>query len=172
MQSVIYSINHERKTKYLYRPLAQMIGLDILIILFFSFNKQLNQLILLALFVFVISFVFYIGPLLLLFFTYYKENKDVTLLISNDSSRDNSSSNEDSIIELDHSNILKIEKHLSHPSYDERMHWFFWDKFFYYKIRFEDSTELYVTCLLCDSLEVHFQNVPFKKIKRWFPAVF
>jgi len=148
-----------------------MIGLDILIILIFSFNNHLNQLILLALFVFVISFVFYIGPLLFLFFNYYKENKDVKLLISNDSSADSSGSNEDSIIELSQSNILKIEKHLSYPSYDERMHWFFWDELFYYKIRFEDSTEVYVSCLLCDSLEVHFQNVPFEKVKRWFPSI-
>lgn len=156
----IYS-NLSYKKVFLYRYLLIIVLVNIGLFSFFffktsSFKSTLNILGIILLF----ETIFYLIPLLILYFNYWNINKGVTLEVSN-----NSFVYDDGKLKSSFTvdKIAEVELNLSGNLYDKFVRLFFWDEYYYADINLVNGENFYITCLLCNEIE---ELVPLDLIKR------
>jgi hypothetical protein len=114
------------------------------------------------------SLVVYLIPLLIIFFDYYKSNNNCTFKISE---KGYLYSEKNEIIEFGINEIEKVVFNLSYPLFDKRIRLFFWDEYFYTRIKLKNGKNIFITCLLCDELESIIPTNLIERKKRIFPLI-
>lgn len=162
----VYS-NLPYKKVYLYRSIAFMSVISLVIMFFISlYYKEISFITIVVLF-FWTSLV-YLMPLLILYFNYKNNNKNSILKIYNNTITFNNKTNEQSF-KID--DINAVELNLSIPLYYNRWRLFYWDEFYYALILLKSGEELVITCLLCDELERYIPINLIKRRERVFPLI-
>lgn len=155
------------KKVYLYRPLLLMGGITILILIIGLFKTgEISLVALLILMLF--SIIFFLVPILILYFNYKKFNKDMALHIANHHMTVETSSRKSTFEPKD---IDYVEFNLSFSLYTNRWRLFFWDEYYYALIKLKNGEMLVITCLLCDELVHLLPTELVKKRRRIFPLV-
>ena len=166
-----YSLDTRRKRKYFYRFVTIILLVDIGIVLIVGNNNQLNNFKLINLLIGLLGFtlVFYLLPLIILYFNYLNTNKKDVLIVGEDSKI--VYTNENQKKEFLISDVKSLEIHLSKTAYEKRMRWFFWDELFYHKLILKGGDSLIVSCLMSDDLHQYFSRNQMKRVKRLFPII-
>lgn len=159
------------KQIYFYRSLFLILVIDIFLVIIFSNINNFNGLKLAKLIISVLFFtmLFYLGPLIYLFLTYTRRNRNQVFEFTNNSEIVIKSG--ELIEKIPFSKIKNLEIHLSKTSYENRMKWLFWDELFYYQIVLKNGKKFVITCFVGDDIEKFFSKRKIKKIKRIFPNI-
>lgn len=161
-------INLPNRKVYLLRFVLIITIIASAIILFLLFTTRTYVFTTSVLVLLVWTLIFYLIPLLILYFNYKKVNKDSVLIIKDEFiSFENKSSQEIFTV----NEIEFIELNMSIPLYNKRIRLFFWDEYYYALIKLKNGEILFVTCLLCDKLEEFFPEELFLRKERLFPLV-
>lgn len=166
-----YSLDSQRKRKYFYRFVTIILLVDIGIVLIVGYNNQLDNAKFINLLIGLLgfTFIFYLLPLLILYYNYMNTNKDHVLIVKEDSKM--IYTDEIQKKEFLISDVKSLEIHLSKTAFEKRMKWFFWDELFYYKINLKGGDTLIISCLMSEDLHKYFSGNQINKIKRLFPIV-
>ncbi|PTX60220.1 hypothetical protein C8N46_107227 [Kordia periserrulae] len=118
-----------------------------------------------------LSFIFYLLPLIILLLNYFIKNKgaSIKIIYSNNSVCRAEYSRAGKKVEFNTAEINKIECNFSVTSFENRMKFFFWDEYFYYVIILKDNSRVFIPCILCDQIEEIFTSIKFIRIRRYFP---
>ncbi len=166
-----YSIDYQKKRKYFYRFLIIIFLVDFGIALIIGNKDQLDDNKLLSLLIGLLgfTFVFYLFPLIIIYFNYLNRNKNYVLTVVNDSKMiyTDKRNRKEFLI----SDVKCLEMHLSKTVFENRMRWFFWDELFYYKVLLKKGDILIISCLLSDNIHQYFSKSQIKKVKRLFPII-
>lgn len=158
---------------FIVRPIVLIFIIEILIVFSIKWYYNISQDKFWNLFIgsFSFTFIFYLGPLLILIFNYILKNKRASLKIHFDKDIPDKIEylSRGRNIHFKVEDIQNIEWNMSITSYENRYKWFFWDEYFYYKIILKDGSQIFVPCILCDSIDEIFENNNLKKIKRYYP---
>jgi hypothetical protein len=160
--------NLQNRKIYLYRALFLCLGIySVFLILSLSQNElNINLKVIKA--VSIWSLIVYLIPLLIIYFDYYKSNNNSTFKISG---KIFLYSENNEVIEFGINEIEKVVFNLSYPLFDKRIRLFFWDEYFYTQIKLKNGRNIFITCLLCDELEIIIPTNLIERKKRIFPLI-
>ncbi len=140
--------------------------------MYFIYKLPFEVMVKIFLGIFLLTFLFYLLPLILLYLNYLKYNRKSKLVINENEEKSLVTfSFQDSETTFSSSEIKKIKIHLSFPLYNKRMRWFFWDELFYYEIILNTNKTIFISCLLCDDLSKHFLSTKIERKKRIMPFI-
>ncbi len=161
-------INLPNRKIYLLRFILIISIIASAIILFLLFTTTTHVFTTSVLVLLIWTLIFYLIPLLILYFNYKKVNKDSVLIIRDESiSLEDKSTQETFTV----NEIEFIELNMSIPLYNKRIRLFFWDEYYYALIKLKNGKILFVTCLLCDKLEEFLPEELFLRKERMFPII-
>jgi len=158
------------KKVYLYRFIGLILSIDFILILVLSSVSKTDALFKTIFVLLVWSLIFYMIPLLVLYFNYSRANKNSVLKLENDSIIFKKAPNAEQV-EFKLTDIDYVELNLSLPLYENRWRLFFWDEYYYSYVVLKNGDSLVITCLLFDNLESLLPLNLIKKRKRFFPLV-
>ena len=169
--AMTYTVDTEKKKRYFYRFFIIILLVDIVIALIAANRNQLdNDKFVVVLFgMLAFTFIFYLGPLLILYINYLNANKRDILVITEDLKM--ILINDKSEQEFHLSDVQYLEFHLSKTAYEKRMKWFFWDELFYYRMILKNGNTVIISCLLSDDIHKHFSDTKIRRVMRLFPWI-
>ncbi|GEM_PF-5845437 len=167
-----YSIDNRKRRKYFFNNIILVLIIDITItaLMHFIYNLSFVVMIKTFLVLFVLTFLFYLLPLIILYLNYLKNNRSSKLIINQDNSLITFSFQNIETTFL-FSDVKKIKVNLSFPLFDKRMRWFFWDELFYYELILNTNSSIFISCLLCNDLPKSLPSVEIQRIKRVIPII-
>lgn len=158
------------RKKYLYKYL---LGIILFFFLIFIYLYSVNDGVFLRAFyptiiAFLISSIFFLIPLLVLFFNYYFYNKDSIFEI-----RDNVFYYEEKgkINEFNISELEKVTMNVTSSRESSFPSFFFWHQYFYSHFELKSGESIFITCLLNDDIENIIPSKLLKKQIRIIPLV-
>lgn len=163
----IYSGLTNRKV-YLFRFVFIMLFIAAGLIVYLFYTTPLDIFYKLLYVLTTLTFFVYLGPLLILYFNYSRENKTVVFEIKNDTLIFKKDASEDVFTIED---IDFVEFNFSVPLYNKQLRLFFWDEYYYAKIKLVNEDVFYITCLLCDDIEGFIPEILIKRRRRVFPLI-
>lgn len=168
---MVYKLNEGNKHIYFYRFVYTILIIDFVLIVIFSSINGYDAMNTIKLIIGTLLFtiLFYLGPLVYLFFNYTKSNKNQEFQFID---------NSELVIKIgklkktiSFSDIKRLEIHVSKTAFENRMKWFFWDELFYYKLVLKNEEKIIITCYVGNDIEKYFKPKKIKKIERIFPKI-
>ncbi|SHJ59643.1 hypothetical protein SAMN04488007_0826 [Maribacter aquivivus] len=174
MKEIIYVKN--RSGNFFYYPMIFCIFIDIVLIIGLCFFEEIFSIsIAISMFwsIFIITFLLYLGPLLIVFFNhwYYSRNTGISMEVIDDEIIFTFKFAKRSVM-LEYKNVSRIELMLSYPRYDGRVSWMFWDNYYYFIIVMKDGKSYPVSCLICGDLLKYISREKITNTRIMFPIIF
>lgn len=164
-----YSITSSSRKKYFDQILIKtFLGHFIPLILFFVLQNTLESKVAIITAIFFGWFCFFATPTILLFYNHLNRSRGKRIAIGNDSVKYYNGTN---WISFTFDEISKLELKLSPPSYDKRVDFLFFGKYFYSSFHLIDGRVLNISCLMLDEVVDLFPTGLIKRKKKTFPLL-
>tara|TARA_R100000306_G_scaffold61690_3_gene65042 strand:- start:1753 stop:2292 length:540 start_codon:yes stop_codon:yes gene_type:complete len=171
-----YKIDFKSIKKHLISPLIKILVIDLVVVTILAFSYKVDYETIAVLIVGLIgcSGVFFIIPLIFLYYNYMRCNNNCELhfVYNGTEPLQLKYLSPDKTYTFHEDQISKIKSNLSYTEYENRMSWFFWDYLYSYnELILVNGSNIIISSLLCDRLFIHLKENKVEKIKRILPKI-